>query len=59
MIITFCDNDKEELGQSICDQEYNMDFVSYNTKNGLECTSKRISKEDSYDGVRIRLDKRR
>lgn len=40
--------DIKELGFSICDQEYGMDFESYDNKE-LRCKPR----GDSYDGIRI------
>ena len=43
-----------ELGQSICDQEYNLDFDSYDGGN-LKCKPKQITKVASYDGIIIHI----
>ena len=46
------DTDGQELGQSICEEEYNMDFKSY-SDGELECEGK-IAR-DNYDGIKIKL----
>ncbi len=48
------DREIEELGQSICDQEYDMDFESYNNNN-LYCKNKVIANETIYDGITIKI----
>lgn len=42
---------KAELGQAICEEEYDMDYKSYNNKV-LECQPKR----DDYDSIQIKID---
>ncbi len=43
-----------ELAQSICDQEYNMDYDSYD--NGvLKCKPKEAIAEVQYDGIVIQI----
>ena len=45
---------KEGLGGSICDQEYNMDYESYD--NGvLKCKPKEVKAEVQYDGIVIQI----
>ena len=45
---------KQELGGSICDQEYNMNFDSYD--NGvLKCKPKDIKAEVQYDGIIVEI----
>ena len=46
----------EELGQSICEEEYNMDYKSY-SKGDLTCKPKAIVHEMEYDGITIKIDK--
>lgn len=41
-----------ELGQSICEEEYGMDFESYSSKV-LEC--KPIADIEQYDGIKVRI----
>ncbi len=49
------DNHKyRELGQSICDQEHNLDFESYSNGN-LKCKPKTIKEEIPYDGIIIQI----
>ena len=47
-------NDAEQLGQSICDQEYDMDYKSYYNKE-LKCKPKVIKEEVEYDGIVIQI----
>ena len=49
-----CFNCKRELGQSICDQEYNMDYNNYHN-NKLTCQPKTIKAERQYDGITIQI----
>lgn len=44
----------QELGQSICDQEYKMDFDFYHNKK-LKCKSKEIKTEKVYDGIVVQI----
>jgi len=44
--------DTEELGQSICEEEYSMDFESY-MRNELTCKDRIVS--GNYDGIKIVL----
>lgn len=44
----------QELGQSICDQEYRMDFDSYDDKE-LKCKPKEIKAERQYDGIVVQI----
>lgn len=44
----------KELGQSICDQEYDMDFEKYNDGE-LTCKPKEIKEEVQYDGITIQI----
>ena len=48
------DNDISELGQSICDQEYDMDYQSY-SDGKLKCKPKEIKEEVQYDGIVIQI----
>jgi len=41
-----------ELGQAICDQEYNMDYESYDDEE-LKCQPKVIEQEEQYDGITV------
>ncbi len=51
---TLWDIDLKELGGSICDQEYDMDYQSY--YNGvLTCQPKVIKEEVAYDGITIQI----
>ncbi len=43
-----------ELGQSICDQEYGMDYKDYNNKE-LECKPKITANQTIYDGITIKI----
>ena len=47
--------DKQELGQAICDKEYDMDYLGYSTKEGLECQAKAAIVEKKYDGIKVKL----
>ncbi len=47
---------KYELGQSICDQEYNMDYESYDDGE-LTCKPKEIAKQKKYDGIVVNIKK--
>ncbi len=50
------DNRISELSQSICDQEYDMDFDNYN--NGvLKCKPKEVRAEVQYDGIVVEIGK--
>lgn len=44
----------QELGQSICHQEYNMDFDSYKDKQ-LKCKPKEIRAQVQYDGIVVQI----
>ena len=44
----------EQLAQSICDQEYNMDFDSYDDGE-LTCKPKVIVEQEQYDGIVINI----
>jgi len=44
----------QELGQSICDQEYHMDFDSYQDKQ-LKCKPKEIKAQVQYDGIVVQI----
>ena len=50
----FPSNSESELAQAICDQEYDMDFDSYNDHE-LKCKDKTYSKEKQYDGITVRV----
>lgn len=45
-------NDIEQLGQSICEEEYGMDYESY-IDNTLKC--KPI--KETYDGIKVEIPK--
>ena len=47
-------DDAKELGQAICDQEYNQDFKSYNNAE-LKCKPKETKNETLYDGIVIQV----
>lgn len=47
-------DDISELGQSICDQEYDMDYQSY-SDGKLTCKPKEIKEEVQYDGIVIQI----
>jgi len=47
-------SDIEELGQSICEEEYGMNFKHYSTKEGLICEDADFE-TDSYDGIKVRI----
>ena len=49
--------DITELAQSICDQEYNMDFESY-INGELTCKPKEITKQKTYDGIVVNIKKK-
>jgi len=48
------DGERDELAQAICDQEYNMDFDSYNDHE-LKCKEKTYTKERTYDGITVQI----
>ncbi len=54
LFISEFNNDGQELGQAICDQEYNMDYKSYDNQE-LKCKPKEIKKEKVYDGIIIQI----
>ena len=43
-----------KLGQSICDQEYDMDYDIY-YKGVLKCKPKEVKEEVAYDGIVIQI----
>ncbi len=45
---------KQELGGSICDQEYNMDYESY-SDGELSCKPKEVKETIPYDGIKINI----
>ena len=47
-------NDGVELAQSICDQEYDMDYDSYDD-GVLKCKPKDNKAEVQYDGIVIQI----
>ncbi len=47
-------DDTSELGQSICDQEYDRDYQSY-SDGKLKCKPKEIKEEMQYDGIIIQI----
>ena len=53
-LFNFILSDKEvkQLGQSICEEEYNMDFESYKDRS-LKC--KPMIKEEHYDGIVVEI----
>ena len=51
---TYSDGDTKDLGNTICDQEYNMDFDSYDDKE-LKCKPKEIKAEKQYDGITVQI----
>lgn len=46
-------DDVHELGQSICENEYSMDFEDYDREYGLVCKNKVES--NSYDELKVKL----
>jgi len=48
----YYEKDVKELGGAICDQQYNMEFDSYNDKV-LKC--KKPVEKEKYDGIEIEL----
>ncbi len=44
----------KELGQSICRQEFNMDFDSCDNKE-LKCKPKEVKAEVKYDGIVVQI----
>jgi len=42
----------QELGNAICDQEYNLEFDSY-TDGELSCKPKEVKLEIPYDGIKV------
>ncbi len=48
------DNDTIELAQSICEEEYNMDYESYDD-GILKCKPKEVKAEVQYDGIVIQI----
>ena len=62
----YSDQDTIELGQAICEEEYDMDFDSYDSRKGhtmygilakgeLKCKPKVIKEEVEYDGIVIQI----
>ena len=49
-------DDIQELGQAICEVEYDMDFLAYSTKTGLECHARDASVEKQYDGIKVKFE---
>ncbi len=47
-------DDAKELAQAICEEEYNMDYKSYNNKE-LKCKPKETKNETLYDGIVIQV----
>ncbi len=47
-------NYHKELGQAICEEEYNQDFKSYNNAE-LKCKPKETKNETLYDGIVIQV----
>lgn len=47
-------NKISELGQSICEEEHNMDYKEYYGKK-LKCKPKIIANETIYDGIIIKV----
>lgn len=48
------DTNVSELAQSICDQEFNMDFDTYDDGT-LKCKPKDVRAEVQYDGIVIQI----
>lgn len=44
----------DELGQAICDEEYDMDYLTY-WSGELKCQPKKDIAQGSYDGIKIKL----
>ena len=59
IMVVITDNiyeERNDLAQSICDQEYNMDYDSYD--NGvLKCKPKEVRVEVQYDGIIVEIGK--
>ena len=53
-VIPSYDDDIEELGQSICEEEFDMDFNYYDNKE-LKCKPKIIKNETIYDGIVVSI----
>ena len=54
LVLINVETEEKELGQAICDQEYNMNFDSYD--NGiLKCKPKDIKAAVQYDGIIIQI----
>ncbi len=47
-------DDVKELGQAICEEEYNMDYKSYNNAE-LKCKPKETKNETLYDDIVIQV----
>ncbi len=45
----------KELGQAICEEEYNQDFKSYSNNAELKCKPKETKNETLYDGIVIQV----
>ena len=54
IIVGIVGNYTTELGQAICDQEYDMDFQSYKNKE-LKCKTREIKNETVYDGITVEV----
>lgn len=46
--------DKRELGQAICEEEFNLDYQSY-SEGKLKCQPKEVKHEIEYDGIIINI----
>ena len=55
IVIPLLNNDDiEELGQAICEEEYDMDFDIYYDRK-LKCKPKIIENKTNYDGIIIKV----
>ena len=54
LVANMPDEHIQELGQSICDQEYNMDYERY-SDGELTCKPKEVKAEVQYDGIVIQI----
>ncbi len=48
------DNQVDELAQSICDKEYDMDYDRYHNKE-LKCKPREPVQVEAYDGITIQI----
>ena len=57
IMVVITDNiyeERNDLAQSICDQEYDMDYESYDDGE-LTCKPKVIVEQEQYDGIVINI----